>query len=87
MNQSYQETAVELNRDGFSELQAQLINNKGQKSGEQDIRERPAETEDRREPTSKKYFFRKGDQSLEVDDDYEIEFMADKRPTRLTLRE
>lgn len=87
MNQSYQETAVELNRDGFSELQAQLINNKGQKSGEQDIRERPAETEDRREPSSKKYFFRKGDQSLEVDDDYEIEFMADKRPTRLTLRE
>ena len=31
--------------------------------------------------------FKKGDQSFELDDDYEIEIMADKRPTKMTLRE
>ena len=83
MDQTYQATTIELNRDGFDDLQHQIMNNKGAKGGNPDIRERPEYTE----PQSKKYVFRKGDQSLEIDDDYEVEFMADKRHTRLTLRE
>jgi hypothetical protein len=35
----------------------------------------------------RKFVFRKGDQVFEVDEDAELEFMADKKPTRLSLRD
>lgn len=88
MDQTLTPTSTESLQENFASLQHQLSNNKGQKTGQEDIRDRSEETEAYREsPSAKKFVFRKGDQSLEVDEDYEIEFMADKRPTRLTLRE
>lgn len=90
METTYQASTVELDSTGFDDLQSQIINNKGQKPDvDGDIRDKPVQKETTKQvaPSSKKYFFTKGDQSLEVDEDYEIEFMADKRPTKLTLRE
>lgn len=89
MDHAYASTTVEMDREGFADLENQLLNNKGAKAESiQDIREKAEPKESKREvPSNKKYVFKKGDQSFELDDDYEIEFMADKRPTKLTLRE
>ena len=89
MEHTYDATTVEMDRNGFADLQDQLLNNKSQKADVgQDIREKAFTNENRRDSApSKKYVFRRGDESLELDDDYELEIMADKRPTRLTLRE
>lgn len=89
MDHTYDASTVEMDRTGFTSLQDQLLNNKGAKSSpDQDIREKPEQKDSPRTPQpSKKYVFKKGEQSLELDDDYEIEFVADKRPTKLTLRE
>lgn len=38
-------------------------------------------------PQTKKYVFRKGDQTYELDEDAELEMTADKKPVKLTLRE
>ena len=87
MDHSYEANTVEMDKTGFSSLQDQLLNNKGAKSNPvQDIRER-SESNEKSSYQPKKSVFRKGDESLELDDDYEMEFMADKRPTKLTLRE
>ncbi len=90
MDHTYAATTVEQDSAGYDELEDQLLNNKGKKNDDPvDLREKVPVKESKKEPSSssKKYFFKKGDQSLELDDDYEIEFMADKRPTKLTLRE
>jgi hypothetical protein len=89
MDHAYESSTVEMDRDGFSSLQDQLLNNKGAKNNpNQDIRENENQKVSNKVPPQlKKYVFKKGDQSFELDDDYEIEFMADKRPTKLTLRE
>jgi len=86
MDHAYESTTVEMDHTGFADLQNQILNNKGAKAGDvKDIRDEATKPE--RVPTSKKYVFTKGDQSLELDDDYELEIMADKRPTKMTLRE
>lgn len=90
MDHTYEASTVEMDQTGFASLENQLLNNKGAKADpDQDIREKKAEPKEskREAPPSKKFVFKKGDQSLELDDDYEIEFMADKRPTKLTLKE
>lgn len=89
MDHTYEASTVEMDRTGFNSLENQLLNNKGAKvDPAQDIREKSDQKESKKEaPTSKKFVFKKGDQSLELDDDYEMEFVADKRPTKLTLRE
>ena len=90
MDHIYESSTVEMDRTGFSSLQDQLLNNKANKAEtSEDIREKTSAKESNKEPVvqSKKYVFRKGEQSFELDDDYEIEFVADKRPTKLTLRE
>lgn len=90
MDHTYQASTVEMDDTGFASLENQLLNNKGAKNAEtiQDIREKAEKSESKREtPPSKKFVFKKGDQALELDDDYEMEFTADKRPTRMTLRE
>jgi hypothetical protein len=87
MDHTYESSTVEMDRTGFASLQEQLLNNKGAKADpNQDIRDK-AEPSEKASSQSKKYTFKKGDQSLELDDDYEMEFIADKRPTKLTLRE
>lgn len=89
MDHAYASSTVEMDRNGFQDLQQQLLNNKANKEVAEDIRDKVAPKEVKKETPSqsKKYVFKKGDQSFELDDDYEIEFMADKRPTKLTLRE
>ena len=89
MDHAYAASTVEMDRVGYASLEDQLLNNKGAKADPtQDIREKVEQKESRKEPApSKKYVFKKGDQSLELDDDYEMEFTADKRPTKMTLRE
>jgi hypothetical protein len=89
MEHSYASSTVEMDREGFSDLQDQLLNSKTHKAESEDIRDKAPPTQNRKEQSapSKKYVFKKGDQSFELDDDFEIEFMADKRPTKLTLRE
>ncbi len=90
MDHTYDASTVEMDRTGFESLQNQLLNNKGAKTApDQDIREKtePKEEKAQSQTQTKKYVVKKGDQALELDDDYEIEFMADKRPTKLTLKE
>lgn len=89
MEHTYDATTVE-NDAGFSDLQEQLLNNKFQKTEvAENVESKTPNKESKKEVPSqlKKYVFKKGDKTLELDDDYEIEFMADKRPTKLTLRE
>lgn len=89
MDHTYEASTVEMDKNGYASLEDQLLNNKGAKAEQiQDIREKADQAESRKQTApSKKYVFKKGDQSLELDDDYEMEFMADKRPTKITLRE
>lgn len=88
MDHTYEASTVEMDDTGYASLEDQLLNNKGAKvDPAQDIREKTEQSEQKRESPSKKMIFRKGDQTLELDDDYEMEIMADKRPVKLTLRE
>ncbi len=89
MDHTYDASTVEMSDTGYNSLENQLLNNKGQKNDPNvDIREKPTTpSQDERLVPSKKYTFKKGDQSLELDDDYELEFTADKKQTRMTLRE
>jgi hypothetical protein len=89
MEHAYEASTVEMDRNGYAALANQLVESKGEKPNpDGDIRENadPKERESAA-PSSKKYTFRKGDQALELDDDFELEMMADKRPIKLTLRE
>jgi hypothetical protein len=91
MEHAYNASTVEMDNTGFDSLTEQLLDKKATSAvaDKGDIRTARAEpTESKKEsPASKKYVFRKGDQTLELDDDFELEMMADKRPVRLTLRE
>lgn len=94
MDNTYQATTVEMDSTGFNDLKNQILDGKSMKAAtkEADIREPvKAEQETRKAtptpPSSKKYVFRKGDQTFELDDDFELEMTADKQPTKLTLRE
>lgn len=83
MENNRQATTVEEDHKGFVDLQDQLLSNREGKNSSSEERESP------RQSTSKvkKFVLRRGDDSIEVDDDYELEFMADKRLTRLQLKE
>lgn len=88
MSHSYAASTVEMDSEGFQDLQQQILNGKSEKTdSNQDIRTKQPQKETKESYQSKKYTFRKGDQSLELDDDFELEIMADKRPTKMTLRE
>lgn len=91
MENTNEATTVEMDRTGLSDLREQILTSKSARSDEKnkDIRDKEEPKERKREaaPSNKKFVFKKGDQSLELDDDFEIEIMADKRPTKMTLRE
>lgn len=93
MNQSYEATTVEMDNEGFDALKDQLLDGKSAKEAnkEVDIRDKQEVKEPKKlksEPqSSKKYVFKKGDKAIELDDDFEFEMMADKKPIKLTLRE
>lgn len=88
MEHTYAATTVEADNEGYADLQEQLITKAQQKTEDpKNVDDKVPPKEKKEVSQSKKNVFRKGDQSLELDDDYEIELMADKRPTKLTLRE
>ncbi len=87
MNNAFEASTVEMDHSNFSDLQNQILKNNGAKNEpDRDIRERQ-EVKETPTSNSKKYVFRKGDQTFEIDDDYELEFMADKKLSKLSLRE
>lgn len=92
MDHAYASSTVEMDDTGFDSLQDQILNSKSQKPEDQDIRVKSHDEvinnqKNHQLTPSKKFVFRKGDQSMELDDDYELEIMADKRATKMTLRE
>lgn len=90
MENTYESSTIEMDREGFSELSQKISQNKGQKVNEDgDIRDKKPEVKEsaKESPASKKYTLKKGEQSLELDDDFEIEMTADKKPVRMTLKE
>lgn len=88
-------TAVQVEPDtaSFDNLKDQLLLKKTEKAEPRDEKKTDSPEMDQKErshsdaPSVKKYLFKKGDQSFEIDEDAELEFMADKRPIVLTLRE
>jgi hypothetical protein len=85
---NYAASTIQMDRTGFEELADKILDNKVDKPIVDDIRNKPEPKESKKEiPSSKKYVFRKGDQTLELDEDFELEMMADKRPLKLTLKE
>lgn len=92
MDHTYDASTVEMDHAGFNELKDQILNHKVTDVKDQDIREKTPSREmakdvKKQQVASKKHVFKKGDHALELDDDYELEFVADKRPTKMTLRE
>lgn len=89
-------TAVLVQNDyPIDELQAKLMDAREPKEVSNDTEKEagaPKETKQKVKEAApavegRKMTFRKGEQVFEIDEDAEIEFMADKRPTKLTLRD
>lgn len=78
-------TTVEMDNSHFDDLKNQMIVSKERKTIIPQEATKPELSQSL--STAKKYTFVKGDKSFDVDDDAEIEFMADKKPMKLTLRE
>ena len=76
-------TTVEMDNTHFDDLRNQIIGNKDNKSNNSEN----SPIQEKKSPESKKYTFKKGENTYDIDDDAEIEIMADKRPIRLTLKE
>jgi hypothetical protein len=93
MENAFAAATIEMDQTGFVDLKDQLLTNKLAKAVVTDPKKDPSGTkpevnEPKRETApSKKFVFKKGDQSYELDDDFELEIMADKRLTKMTLRE
>lgn len=93
MENAFAAATIEMDQTGFVDLKDQLLTNKLVKSVETDKKDpsglkKPEVNELKRETApSKKFIFKKGDQSYELDDDFELEIMADKRLTKMTLKE
>ncbi len=82
-------TLIENDTQGYSALIDQLENRSHPtkipeaKIEKSEVMGRPDEVEIQ----SKRHSFKKGDQSFDIDEDAEIEFMADKAPVKMTLKE
>lgn len=92
MENTYEATTVEVDHDGFDDLRDQILDRNSVKESPKEENQKEQEPKESRKhkappPSSKKHVFKKGDQSFELDDDFEIEMMADKKPVKLTLRE
>ena len=86
MDHTYEASTVEMDRSGFASLQDQLLNSKDNKN--EQVEEKKQEVRENRQPSNnKKFVFRRGEESVELDDDFEVEMMADKRQVKMTLRE
>lgn len=90
------ENSVEENFDSLSDqLKQKQEENNAAKTEDppegEEIPEKAAEKEqpkrEKPRPASKKFTFRRGEEAIDVDEDFEFEMMADKKPIKLTLRE
>lgn len=86
MEHTFDASTVTLDDAGYDSLREQILTSKGKPEAAQDIREKQPEAH-KESGSTKKFVFKKGDESFEIDEDYSLEFMADKKPTTLTLRE
>lgn len=86
MEHTYEASTVEMDRSGFDSLKNQILDIKAAPEEQKKEKAQPNEA-NKPASSSKKYIFRRGDESLELDEDFELEMTADKRPVRLTLRE
>ena len=80
MEQNYTATTIENDATGFEELKDQILSKNPEEKQEKVETKKP-------QVNNRKFVFRRGDESLEVDEDFELEMMADKRPIKLTLKE
>ena len=91
MDQQYTATTIELDNTSLDSLKNQILSKKSHEGEhlEGDIRDAKAEEsrENEKPANNKKFVFKRGDQTLELDDDYELEMMADKKPVKISLRE
>jgi hypothetical protein len=87
MEHAYEASTVEMDNTGFSELKNQLLDVKQEPKVEEKSEKPKSNRKESSSSSSKKFVLKRGDESLEVDDDYELEMTADKSPVRLTLRE
>ena len=78
---------IESDVEGFNSLASQLLSNKEHKSQTQIPEKREEAPQEEIINEIKRSSFRKGDQNFDVDDDAEIEFMADKQPVKMKLAE
>ncbi len=76
-------TSANVEASGYNQLIQQIENKRNQNQPEGSV----LTDEAPKAPVSKKFVFRKGDQAFEVDEDAEFEFMADKKPVKLTVKE
>ena len=83
-------TLVEPDTQGFQQLVTQLTNRKSPEKlpeAKLDASELMGRQDEQPEHEVKKFTFKKGEQSFDVDEDAEIEFMADKAPVKMKLRD
>jgi hypothetical protein len=90
MEQKTMPTTVEMDHVGFSDLQSQILEKRQTPNPSNDIREEKKEEISAKKeiaPSNKKFVFKRGEEAVELDDDFELEMMADKRPLKMTLKE
>lgn len=85
-------TTIELSNDGFEQLKNSIHESKSLRdvNKEPDVRDNKIEEQEtpkKNNTSSKKYSFKKGDQHFEIDDDFEFEMMADKKPVKMSFKE
>jgi hypothetical protein len=80
---------VQADVSGFEDLASQLLSKRDSKPLPEAKLERAdiPSKEERSEADVRRSSFRKGDQTFDIDDDAEIEFMADKSPVKMKLAE
>lgn len=82
-----QATTVEFDNSNFNDLKDQIINKSEVRANSETVPQQKGTEQTKNLPNTKKFTFVKGEESYEVDDDAVIEFVADKKPVKLTLRE
>jgi plasmid stabilization system protein ParE len=88
MDQTYEATTVEMDNAGFEDLKNQIISGKHKEAPEAiQKEEKPSKAQSDNRTSMKKNVFQRGEDRYEIDDDYEIEMMADKKPVKMSLRE
>ena len=88
MAHAYDASTVEMDGTGVESLQQQLLDKKSENNVEnKPTPSRATQPEKDDYSSTKKYVFKRGDETFELDDDFEMEFTADKKPTKLSLRE